>query len=69
VRSRKDGKKLRRELARQGWRVENTRNGHVRAFAPDLKTVVHFGKTESDWRAMANTISKLRQHGFEWKGR
>ena len=60
----KDVVKLVKQAARwPGWRVEEKRNGY--AIYPPNKAfgavVVHL--TESDHRAMANTVARLRQCG------
>lgn len=60
----KEVKELRRKLEAQGWRLED-RGSTVMAFSPDGVTVVSIHKTPSDWRAMKNTIARLRRGGFE----
>ncbi len=54
---------------RQGWRVEKTRGGHWRLYSPDGRGIVHASGTPGSARAVQKTVSKLRQYGFEWKGR
>lgn len=57
-----------RELIRQvqgwaGWRVEPTKNGWA-IFPPDKSIKpIHVHRTESDWRAIRNTISLLKKAG------
>jgi hypothetical protein len=41
----KDFKRLRKEAEEQGWRVEQTKNGHWAFYAPDGKNIVHVGGT------------------------
>lgn len=54
------------ELEAQGWLVEQTRNGHVKAVPPDRsKEMVHFSMSV-DARAMRNAIADLKKQGFEW---
>jgi len=53
-------------LREQGWRVEDTERGHVRAVPPDkTKPIVHFGHSRFP-RSMRNAISELRVSGFVW---
>lgn len=49
-----------------GWRVEGTRNGHVR-FSPPDRTVppVIAASTPSDCRAERNMIAALRRAGLD----
>lgn len=54
---------------KQGWRVERTKKGHLMFYAPDGVNIVNAGGTPSDHRALANLISRMRNHGFIWKGR
>lgn len=64
----KDFKKVIKAAEQQGWRCERTRNGHWRLYAPDGKNIVHAAGTPSDRRGLDNTIAKMRQYGFVWKG-
>lgn len=65
----KDFKKVIREAEKQGWRVEMTRNGHWRFYAPDGVNIVHAAGTPSDYKSFDNTVARLRHFGFVWKGR
>jgi predicted RNA binding protein YcfA (HicA-like mRNA interferase family) len=53
----------------QGWRVENTKKGHLTFFAPDGINMLTTGGTPSEHRAIANLLASLRRYGFKWKGR
>lgn len=66
--AKKDLKSVLKEAERQGWRVVPTKGGHWRLYAPDGVNIVHTAGTPSDHRALDNTIAKMRQYGFEWKG-
>jgi hypothetical protein len=64
----KDTEALVEALVKAGWRVESGK--HYIAYPPDKAlSPVTFAKTPSDHRSFANTISRLRQRGFQWKGR
>lgn len=65
----KDFKKVRKEAVKQGWRVEMTKNGHWRLYAPGGENTVHAPGTPSDHRGLKNTIAQMRRYGFKWKGR
>lgn len=67
--AKKDLKEVVAAAERQGWRVEATKKGHLKFFAPDAENIVTTGGTPSDHRALANLIARLRRYGFEWKGR
>jgi predicted RNA binding protein YcfA (HicA-like mRNA interferase family) len=56
-------------LEHQGWRVERTRKGHWRCFAPTGEGIVHLPGTPSDRRALANAVADLRRYGFQWPPR
>jgi hypothetical protein len=56
------------EAVRQEWRVEETKKG-FRLLAPNGVGAVTFDTTESDSRAVRNTVARMRHHGFEPKGR
>jgi len=62
--ARKDIKRLVEKLKEQNWRVDD-RGEQIVAFSPDGRTIVTFHKSESDHRAMKNTISRLRKGGFD----
>ena len=51
-------RKLRRALEDQGWRVERTKRGHWRCYAPDGEHLVHLADTPSDRRSINNALSK-----------
>lgn len=54
----------------QGWVIEQTRGGHIRMIPPDrTKKIVVLGSTESDRRAMQNTLARLRKSGFKDPGK
>lgn len=55
-------KELVRKAERQGWRVEQHK--HIKWFAPDGRTVIITGCTESDGRALKNTLARMRRAGF-----
>jgi hypothetical protein len=61
-------KKLVREAERQGWRVEPTKSGHWRFYAPDGEHIVHASGTPSDHRSLDNLVAQMRRYGFKWKG-
>ena len=67
--AKKDWKKVMDEAKRQGWRCVLLKgSGHWRLYAPDGKNTVHAGGTPSDRRSLDNTIARMRQYGFTWKG-
>jgi hypothetical protein len=63
----KDFKSVRREAVRQGWTVDETRNGHWKFTPPDrTKPIVYAAGTPLDHRALDNLISQLRRSGLIW---
>ena len=55
------------EARKQGYRVEQTRNGHWEFKSPDrTRRPVYAAGTPSDWRAIRNLIAELRRAGFRW---
>lgn len=59
-------KELLRELREQGWRLDQTEQGHYKAFAPNGRDLVTFCDT-SEPRAMKNCLSQLRRtNQFQW---
>lgn len=65
----KELKELRREAAKQGWRIEDRKSGATLFYAPDGENIVTAHGTPSDHRSLANLVSEMRKHGFIWKGR
>ena len=59
----KDILKLIKKAREQGWRVEPTRNGHYKFFAPN-GTIVVASSTPSENRGFKNLKSRLRARGF-----
>ena len=55
-------KELARKAESQGWRVQ--KGNHLKWFAPDGRTLIVTGCTESDHRALKNTLSRMRRAGF-----
>ena len=54
------------ELRAQGWKLEDTNNGHARARPPDPRhDIVVFSRCEEP-RAIRNVISQLKKSGFIW---
>lgn len=59
-------RKVRSAAAAQGWRVVEVKNGWM-LYPPDpAQSPVLVHKTESDQRAIRNTIGRMRQRGFVW---
>ncbi len=52
----------------KGWRVEQTKKGHWRCYAPDGENIVTLPGTPSDRRSIRNAIAQMRRYGFHWKG-
>lgn len=57
-------KELVRKASEQGWRVEKGHRNHLKWFSPDGQHLIVCGSTESDHRALHNTVSRLRRAGF-----
>ena len=55
-------KELKKRAEAQGWRVEQ--NNHLKWFAPDGRTIIVTGCTESDCRALKNTLARMRRAGY-----
>ena len=55
-------KELKRRAEAQGWRVEVA--NHFRWFAPDGRTIIVTGSSESDGRALKNTLARMRRAGY-----
>ena len=49
--------KMRREIARLGWRTEHTRGGHLRCSHPRAAYHIYAASTPSDYRAWKNLQS------------
>lgn len=60
----KSVRELLRHAEKQGWTTVDTGRA-LRLQAPDGIGQVTFHKTESDHRAMKNTIARLRRAGME----
>ena len=60
---RKDLQTILDKLQANGWRVEITKKGVVKMFSPDGATLVTCHQTESDHRALKNTVARLRRAG------
>jgi hypothetical protein len=60
----KDVKQVLEKAEKQGWRIDD-RGQRVLCYSPDGVTMVTIHKTDSDWRAIRNTISRLRRGGFD----
>jgi len=69
VTPRKDIEQVVRAARRQGWRVEKTRNGHWKLYAPNGRDIVVAAGTPRGRSSVDDTIAKLRRYGFVWKGR
>jgi predicted RNA binding protein YcfA (HicA-like mRNA interferase family) len=65
----KELKEILAEAERQGWTVKLTRGGHYKLYAPDGKTIVTTGSTPSSPSSLLKLVSRMRHHGFRWKGR
>lgn len=62
----KDFKKLIRRAEDQGWRVEKKKSGgKVLIYPPNGMSPVTIHQTNSDKRALKNTLSAMKQRGFE----
>lgn len=66
----KEIKALIKALEDQGWRVEQARSGHYKAFPPDKgQDMVTMPSTPSDHRSLKNTIRDLKHSGYKDKER
>jgi len=61
----KEIRKLVKSLQEQGWRVDQLKSGHYRAYSPSGKGIVHIAGTPSDHRDLANTLARLRKLGYK----
>lgn len=60
----KNLKTLLEKLEAQGWRIERTRKGFM-CYPPDKsKQSVLIHGSESDHRAMKNTLARLKRNGY-----
>lgn len=58
----RDVQDLAKQAQAAGWRVEQTRNGHLRFLGPNGQIVICSG-TPSDCRSVKNTRAQLRRGG------
>lgn len=49
------------ELRSQGWQIEPTRNGHIRATHPQASGLLILSSSPSDWRADRNSRARARR--------
>jgi hypothetical protein len=56
-------------LEDQGWRVERTKKGHWRCYAPGGEGIVLLAGIPLDRRSLANAVARLRRYGFQWPPR
>lgn len=61
----KEIREIKKQLAAQGWRVEETKRGHALAYSPDGITIVTLPGTPGRGRWKQNLISELRKGGFD----
>jgi hypothetical protein len=61
----KEWRPLVRAAQRAGWRLERLRNNHLRLMSPDGRTMVTFGGSPSDRRAIAAARALLRRGGLK----
>ena len=64
----KDYKKLIKRAVDQGWRVEYRKSGKAMLFPPDGSSPVVIHGTNSDRRALANTVKKMTARGYREPG-
>ena len=53
--------KMRREIARLGWRTERTRGGHLRCSHPLAAHYIYAATTPSDYRAWKNLQASMKR--------
>jgi predicted RNA binding protein YcfA (HicA-like mRNA interferase family) len=53
--------KMRREIARLGWRTERTRGGHFRCSHPLAAHYIYAASTPSDYRAWKNLQASMKR--------
>lgn len=63
----KDMKELVKALEKQGYVVEQTKNGHLRVRNAGGVVIATMASTPSDRRSRLNAIAALRRSGFTWK--
>jgi hypothetical protein len=62
-----DLRDLEKAAKRQGWPVDQTKDGHPRFWPPDGVTPpAIFSGTPGDRRAIRNFLADLRRKGFRW---
>jgi hypothetical protein len=61
--TKKDIRRLLKDLARQGFTTNRTSRGHV-AVRRDGMIVAVLAGTPSDWRSYRNALAQLRRAGF-----
>ncbi len=53
--------KMRREIARLGWRTERTLGGHLRCSHPGAAHYIYAASTPSDYRAWKNLRASMKR--------
>ena len=53
--------KMRREIARLGWRTERTSGGHLRCSHPRAAHYIYAASTPSDYRAWKNLQASMKR--------
>lgn len=60
-------KRLVKEAARQGWRIQQGRKGQTILTPPDPdREIVVVHDTPSDHRAFKNAVARMRRQGLQW---
>jgi hypothetical protein len=49
----------------EGWWCQMAKKGYIKAYSPDLETMIVIESTPSDHRSVANTRSRLRRAGVK----
>lgn len=62
--TKKDFEELKKSAVKQGWRIESTKNGHLKWMSPTGELVIS-ESTGSDYRGIKNHLSRLRRAGYK----
>lgn len=67
--AKKELKEIVKAAEDQGWRVQETKKGHLMFYAQDGVNKVLAAGTPGGGRGIDNLVARLRSYGFVWKGR
>lgn len=63
--NKKEVNKMIKLASKEGWRIENSKGGHIMCYSPDIETIVTISKTKGSHKVVQDIKSDFAKGGLK----